>query len=376
MTQTNAFRDPSRVNQLIKCIQTEAAPIAERLGRPIQIMEVCGGHTHAIVNTGINQLLPSSIELIHGPGCPVCVLPTTAIDQAVSLAESSNHILASFGDPLRVPGSRHSLLDAKANGAHIQTLYSPLDALKLAKHHPNKTIIFFAIGFDTTIPSTACTLQMAAQQSITNFRVLCHHICLMPVLTTLLERQEIQLDGFLGPGHVSMVIGAKAYASIADKYHKPLVIAGFEPVDILHALYLLVQQLSAQQHSIQNAYSRVVLEEGNKAAQQSINDVFISGIDAKWRGLDLVPGSGLSIRPKYQQHDAVQLLNSQHVAENNTDPVYCKQVLTGSLKPHHCPWFGKQCTPHHPQSGLMVSTEGACAAYYASHAKTAVGTLS
>lgn len=376
MKQAMNFRDPHRVNRLIKCIQAKAAPVAERLGRPLQIMEVCGGHTHAIVNTGLNQLLPSSIELIHGPGCPVCVLPTHAIDQAVALAEYSNHILVSFGDPLRVPGSQHNLLDAKAKGAQINTIYSPLDALKLAKSYPNKTVVFFAIGFDTTIPSTACTLQMALQQGISNFRVLCHHICLIPVLMTLLKQQEVQLDGFLGPGHVSMVIGVQAYKPIVQKYHKPLVIAGFEPVDILHALYKLVQQFSTQKYTVQNAYSHVVSATGNQSAQQVINEVFISEVNAEWRGLGLVPKSGLSIRPQYRSFDASLLLEKKYCTKQEPGPTYCKKVLTGSLKPQHCPWFGNKCTPHHPQSGLMVSSEGACAAYYSSSTKAKAGIVS
>ncbi|MCX4029663.1 hydrogenase formation protein HypD [Spartinivicinus marinus] len=367
MMLTSVFRDSSQVTKQVKLIQTVADPLADKWGRPLQIMEVCGGHTHAIFKFGLDQLIPKSIEFIHGPGCPVCVLPIEAIDQAVTIAEQSDVIFTSFGDPLRVPGSKKSLLKAKAQGADIQVLYSPLDAIALAKNNPDKQVVFFAIGFDTTMPSIAFSLLTAAQQGINNLRFLCHHIRLMPTLMALLAGEKVQLDGFVGPGHVSMVIGAHAYQPIAKRYRKPLVIAGFEPVDFLQALYQLILQLAQGRCEIENAYARVVTAEGNLSAQQAISTVFDDGVDSQWRGLGVVPGSSVKIKECYQAFDARQLLNNTVLSQSSVeikDPGYCNAVLMGKLKPDQCPLFRKQCTPENPKGALMVSGEGACAAYY------------
>lgn len=364
MITSTTFRDSDQVRLLLKRITPRANKMASQLGHPLQIMEVCGGHTHALFRFGLDQLIPKSIEFIHGPGCPVCVLPTEAIDQAVRLAEQDNVIFASFGDPLRVPGSYKSLMQAKAQGADVRVLYSPFDAIALAKQHPNKQIVFFAIGFDTTMPSIACSLLAAARQELSNLRFLCHHIRLIPTLRALLERGEVQLDGFIGPGHVSMVIGTQVYQPIAARYDKPLVVAGFEPVDFLQALYQLVLQLEQGRCEIENAYSRVVSPEGNLIAQQAINTVFRGGIDSQWRGLGNVPQSGVKIRDSYQQFDASQLLTTSNSPEKKADPSYCNGVLTGKIKPTQCPHFKNTCNPTNPLGALMVSGEGACAAYY------------
>ncbi|WP_107852522.1 hydrogenase formation protein HypD [Oceanimonas marisflavi] len=364
MSLNTEFRDAGRVKALLAAITPVADKVAARLGRPLQIMEVCGGHTHAIFRFGLHQLLPESIEFIHGPGCPVCVLPVEAVDQAVSLARRKNVILASFGDPLRVPGSRGSLLQAKAEGAGVKVLYSPFDALALAQNNPHKQVVFFAIGFDTTMPGIACSLLATDRAGITNLRFLCHHIRLMPTLTGLLEAGEIRLDGFVGPGHVSMVIGSRVYDPIASHYHKPLVIAGFEPVDFLQALYQLVRQLAEGRCAIENAYARVVKEAGNPAALKAIDRVFESGVDSHWRGLGTVPGSGVRVRDQYRHLDAAGLLETDVPVEADAGPAWCNAVLTGRIKPHQCPLFRRQCTPEHPAGALMVSSEGACAAYY------------
>lgn len=364
MSLNTDFRDADRVRALLASMTPVAGRVAARLGRPLQIMEVCGGHTHAIFRFGLHQLIPDTIEFIHGPGCPVCVLPVAAVDQAVALARQPNVILASFGDPLRVPGSRGSLLQAKAEGAGVRVLYSPYDALALAKAHPRKQVVFFAIGFDTTMPGTAHSILAADRAGIGNLRFLCHHIRLMPTLTGLLEAGKVKLDGFVGPGHVSMVIGSRVYAPIARQYHKPLVIAGFEPVDFLQALYQLVLQLDQGRCDIENAYARVVADTGNPAALQAIEQAFESGVDGHWRGLGRVPGSGVRIRAPYRHLDATGLLAVAGPGKAADDPAWCHGVLTGRIKPNQCPLFRRRCTPEHPEGALMVSSEGACAAYY------------
>ncbi|WKE64213.1 hydrogenase formation protein HypD [Gallaecimonas kandeliae] len=357
------FRDPGRVRVLLGAIRQEAEPLAQRLGRPLQIMEVCGGHTHAIFRFGLDQLLPKSIEFIHGPGCPVCVLPVAAVDQALALAERGL-VLASFGDPMRVPGTHMSLLEAKAKGMDVRILYSPLDALALARKEPGRQFVFFSIGFDTTMPAAACSLLAAAREGLGNLRFLCHHIRLMPTLEALLTAGELRLDGFVGPGHVATVIGAGAFAPVAARHGKPLVIAGFEPVDFLQALYQLLLQLKEGRCAIENAYGRVVSEAGNLAAQAAIAQAFEEGVDAEWRGLGLVPGSGVRVREAFRDWDAAPLLAFDTLPQRRPEPCQCSQVLIGRLKPNQCPHFGKGCSPQHPLGALMVSTEGACAAYH------------
>jgi hydrogenase expression/formation protein HypD len=365
MTQTfnnQVFRDPKLVHQLVKKINHLADSVADKLKRPIQVMEVCGGHTHAIFHSGIDQLLNQNIEFIHGPGCPVCVLPAEAIDKAAALAHMPNTILASFGDVLRVPGSLGSLQQSMAKGADIRVLYSPYDVIELAQANPDKQVCFFAIGFDTTMPSIALTIQATKLQKVSNLKFLCYHIRLMPTLLALLDMGEVKLDGFIGPGHVSIVLGSKVYAPIAEKYHKPLVIAGFEPVDLLHALLMLLEQLNQQRCEIENAYGRVVSEHGNATAQGTMIAVFKNS-ELNWRGIGKVANSVVSLNPEYAMYDASTQLTHEHNTDNGDSP-YCAEVLIGKRKPDQCPHFRQDCHPESPLGALMVSSEGACAAYF------------
>ncbi|MDF2180187.1 hydrogenase formation protein HypD [Aliiglaciecola sp. CAU 1673] len=358
------FRDAARVQALIQKIAPLADELAAAFGRPIQIMEVCGGHTHAIFRYGFAQLLPHSIEFIHGPGCPVCVLPVKVIDEAIAISAKADTILTTFGDPMRVPGTSQSLLQAKAHGADIRVVYSPLDALTIATKNPHKQVVFLAIGFDTTMPSTALTLTTAKAQGINNFSVLCHHIRLMPTLEALLAGGDIQLDGFIGPGHVSMVIGTDAYQPVAKVHHKPLVVAGFEPVDFLLALYQLLIQLKEGRCETENAYARVVNHRGNLTALAAMDSVFDYGEDCQWRGLGWVENSGVRIKPDFSAFDASKHFSPSAEPGIQQEPCYCQQVLKGQRKPNQCPLFAKHCKPEHPLGALMVSSEGACAAYY------------
>ncbi len=361
--ELRAYRDGTKIKRLAGAIAELAGPLATALGRPVQVMEVCGGHTHALFRFGLNQLLPPSVEFVHGPGCPVCVLPTRVIDEAVAIAELPGVIFASFGDPLRVPGSQKSLLEAKAEGADVRVLYSPFDAIALARENPDKEVVFFAIGFDTTMPGIAHSILTAAQQRISNLSFLCHPIRLMPTLCALLESGEVAIDGFIGPGHVSMVIGEKEYGPIAARFHKPLVIAGFEPLDFMQALYRLLRQMAEGRCEIENAYGRVVAKNGNKAAICAIDSVFTSDCDASWRGLGQVPGSGARIREDFARFDASRRFSYRLPGHTAPEPAYCNAVLTGRIKPHQCPHFQKSCTPATPLGALMVSSEGACSAY-------------
>ncbi len=356
------FRSPSLVKELVNQINKLAHKVSSKLGRPVQVMEVCGGHTHAIFQAGLEQLLNGSIEFVHGPGCPVCVLPAEAIDRSVELAQQPNTVLACFGDVLRVPGNAGSLMQARAKGADVRVLYSPFDAIKLAQSEPDKHIVFLAIGFDTTMPSVAISIDAAKKQNIKNLTFLCYHIRLIPTLTSLLDAGEVLLDGFIGPGHVSVVIGSDAYQPIAGSFNKPLVIAGFEPVDFLQALLMLLQQLAQGRCEIENAYTRVVSQEGNTATQSLMQQVFADST-AAWRGLGDIPCSVTSLNPKYQQFDANTEAQKQS-RDSSREPKYCGKVLTGAIKPTQCPLFCQGCNPETPLGALMVSSEGACAAYY------------
>ena len=359
---TRAFRDPTLVRQLIDDINQTSAVVAKKLGRPVQVMEVCGGHTHAIFHAGIEQLLSSDIEFVHGPGCPVCVLPKDAIDSAVTVAQQPDTILTSFGDVLRVPGSEMSLQQANAKGADVRILYSPFDAIELAKSNPDKRVVFFAIGFDTTMPSVAFTIQAAKRLGLTNLSFLCYHIRLMPTLTTLLEAKDVMLDGFVGPGHVSIVLGSDVYGPIAGKYGKPLVIAGFEPIDFLKALQMLMRQLSEGRCEIENAYERVVTRQGNRAARQAMREVFADS-EMSWRGMGAIAESVGSLTPTYAAFDASIDLTTNIVTQD-PEPAFCASVLIGQRKPDQCSHFCNGCSPDEPLGALMVSSEGACAAYY------------
>ena len=351
-----AFRDPVVAKQLVAAIQHIST-------ENWAIMEVCGGQTHSIIQYGIDQLLPDNIRLIHGPGCPVCVTPLEYIDKALAIANVPNIIFCSFGDMLRVPSSHQDLLSSKAQGADVRIVYSPLDALKIAQDNPNREVVFFAVGFETTATTTALAAQQAKQLGLKNFSLLTCHVCVPPVMQALLASETCQVQGFLAAGHVCAIMGYGQYHPIAERYRVPIVVTGFEPVDILQGIYQCVQQLEAGRFEVENAYSRVVREQGNPAAQHAMQQVFIT-VDRNWRGLGNIAQSGLRLAPEFADWNAELKFNVQAV--NTQEPVACRSgdVLQGLIKPAQCPEFAITCTPEHPLGATMVSTEGACAAYY------------
>jgi len=358
------FRDPEKAKLLLKEIHALAGGLRAGMQRPLQIMEVCGGHTHAIFRYGIESMLPDAIELIHGPGCPVCVLPMGRVDDCVTLAEHPNVIFTTFGDAMRVPGSKKSLLQAKSEGCDVRMVYSPLDALKLAKDNPDKEVIFFALGFETTMPSTAMTVLQAEREGIRNFSLFCNHITIIPTVKAILDSPELTLDGFLGPGHVSMVIGNEPYAFIAEHYRKPLVVAGFEPLDVLQSIWMVLKQLDEGRCTVENQYSRVVPEDGNAVALDAIGRVFELREFFEWRGLGSIDHSGVRMRAPYAQYDAERKFAIKSIKIADPKSCQCGEVLKGVIKPWECKVFGSACTPETPLGALMVSSEGACAAYY------------
>jgi hydrogenase expression/formation protein HypD len=364
MKYVDEFRDPAKAAALIAAITDLARPLGEKRGRPLHIMEVCGGHTHTIFRYGISGMLPAEIELVHGPGCPVCVLPIGQVDDCVAIAETEGVIFTTFGDAMRVPGSRKSLLQAKAEGADVRMVYSPLDALKLARDNPDREIVFFGLGFETTMPSTALTLLQAEAEGIANFSLFCNHITIVPTIKAILDSPEIDLDGFLGPGHVSMVIGTRPYRFIAEHYRRPLVVAGFEPLDILHAIWLVLKQISEGRAAIENQYGRIVPEDGNPAALEAISRVFELRPFFEWRGLGSIDHSGVRIREAYGRFDAERKFKLPALRVADPKSCQCGEVLKGVIKPWQCKVFGASCTPETPLGALMVSSEGACAAYY------------
>lgn len=364
MKYIDEFRDPEQARILIDEITKLARKVQSGKDRPVHLMEVCGGHTHTIFRYGIKNMLPEEIELIHGPGCPVCVLPMGRVDDCVALAEHPEVIFTTFGDAIKVPGSRKSLLQAKADGADVRMVYSPMDSLTLARRHPEKEVVFFGLGFETTMPSTALTVLQAEREKIKNFSLFCNHITIIPTIKAILESPDLQLDGFLGPGHVSMVIGSRPYQFVAEQYKRPLVVAGFEPLDILQSIFMLLKQLNEGRHEIENQYQRVVLEEGNKMALEAIDKVFELREHFEWRGLGSIDHSGVRIREAYAGYDAEQKFSIPNLKIADPKSCQCGDVLKGIIKPKDCKVFGTTCTPETPLGALMVSTEGACAAYY------------
>jgi hydrogenase expression/formation protein HypD len=358
------FRQPSQIRYLIHQVRPLADQLAERLGRPVQVMEICGGHTHTLLKYGLHQLLPDSIEFVHGPGCPVCVLPAGVVDAAVRIARMDNLIFTTFGDALRVPGREMNLQEARARGADVRVVYSPLDALAIARANPDKRVVFFGLGFETTMPATAMTLLQAHAEGIDNFLLFCVHITIMPTLKALLERGEVLVDGFIGPGHLSMVIGRRPYAPVARRYHRPMVIAGFEPADLLQSLYMLLGQMDERRCEIENQYRRCVAPGGNARALSVMQRVFEPRPLFEWRGLGVVPDSGVRIRAAFARHDAEHIFGLHLDQMLPTGACVCDRVLTGQLRPSDCPLFGSACTPASPVGALMVSGEGACAAWY------------
>jgi len=350
------YRDPKTAKKLLHAINKVTT-------QPWNIMEVCGGQTHSIIKHGIDQLIPDAINLIHGPGCPVCVTPLQSIDKALTIARQDNVIFCSFGDMLRVPGSNQDLLGLKSEGADIRIVYSPLDTLKLAKENPDKQVVFFAVGFETTAPTVALALYQAKQQQLENFSVLASHVRVPPVMQALLSSKDNSVQGFLGAGHVCTIMGYHEYIPLAKQYHIPIVITGFEPVDILQGLYLCIKQLEAGRSLVENQYTRVVTEQGNQPAQQLLQQVF-TVVDQQWRGLGKITKSGLALSSDYAQWNAERRFSVASI--NPQEPKNCRsgEILQGLLKPDACPEFSKTCTPDHPLGATMVSSEGACAAYY------------
>ena len=356
MKFVNEFRDEELSQEFLRKIE-------KIVTREWNIMEVCGGQTHGLVKNGIIDLLPSGINMIHGPGCPVCVTPMHLIDKAIYLAEERGVVLCSYGDMLRVPGSSRSLLDAKANGADIRILYSPLEAVTLAQQNPDQEIVFFAVGFETTAPANAMSVLQAAQLNLKNYSILTSHVLVPPAIEAVMNDEECKIHGFLAAGHVCTIMGISEYDPIVQKYEIPIVVTGFEPVDLLQGIYMVVEQLEAGIHKLENQYSRVVREDGNPSAIQMINKVF-NIKDKKWRGIGTIPNSGYELREQFQSFDANLKFNVRLEEKSENELCIAGQILKGIKKPNECPEFGKKCKPEFPLGAPMVSSEGACAAYY------------
>jgi hydrogenase expression/formation protein HypD len=356
------FIDEFRDSELAKRVVREIERIAE--GRRFRIMEICGGHTHTIYRYGLHDVLPVNIELVHGPGCPVCVLPMGKVDDAIAIAKHEGVILATFGDMMRVPGSEGSLIDAQADGADVRMVYSPLDALKLAHQNPDRKVVFFAIGFETTAPSTAVTLLHAKRLGVRNFFVFCNHVLVVPAIKALLDSPETRLDGFIGPGHVTTVIGSKAWEFIPKDYGKGIVISGFEPLDMLQAIYMLVRQMIEGEPRVDVQYTRAVRPDGNTKAKEVMAQVFELRETFEWRGLGWIEKSALKLKPEFAEFDAELHFNLPRRQVADPKVCQCGEVLRGAILPWECKVFGTACTPEHPIGACMVSSEGACAAVY------------
>ena len=359
MRFVDEFRDADKAHALAAKIAALCEP-----GRQYKLMEVCGGHTHTIYKHGLEDYLPEQVTLVHGPGCPVCVIPMGRVDDGIALAEAPGVVFTSFGDMMRVPGSTGSLLEAKARGADVRVVYSPLDALRIARENPDRTVVFFAVGFETTAPSTAVTLLKARADGVTNFQVFCNHVTIVPPIKAILESPDLRLDGFLGPGHVSTVVGNRPYRFVSEVYGKPLVTAGFEPLDILQAIHMLLVQLRDGRCEVENQYSRVVADDGNPRALEVLAEVFELRPHFEWRGLGFISQSALKLRPEFAAWDAEVTFDVPGVRVADPKACQCGEVLKGVIKPWECKVFGTACTPETPIGTCMVSSEGACAAYY------------
>jgi hydrogenase expression/formation protein HypD len=357
------FVDEFRDAELGRALAGEILASVEP-GRHYKLMEVCGGHTHSIYKYAIDDLLPENVELVHGPGCPVCVIPMGRVDDGIALARQEDVIFTCFGDMLRVPGSDGSFLDAKAEGADIRMVYSPLDALRLAKANPERQVIFFAIGFETTAPSTALTLMRARAEGVPNFSVMCNHVTIVPPLRALLDSPDLRLDGFIGPGHVCTVVGARPFEFIPADYDKPLVVSGFEPLDVLQSVHMILKQLAEGRREVENQYTRVVPYEGNLKALEVLGQVFELRPHFEWRGLGFISQSALKLSDAYAELDAEERFGVPGVRVADPKACQCGEVLKGVIKPWECKVFGTACTPERPIGTCMVSPEGACAAYY------------
>jgi hydrogenase expression/formation protein HypD len=356
MKHLSEYRDAALVNELVNDIRAIST-------RPWTIMEVCGGQTHSLVKNGLLDMLPKEITMVHGPGCPVCVTPISIIDEAILLSEKPGVILCSFGDMLRVPGSEKSLLEAKSEGADVRIVYSPLDAVKLAKENPDHEVVFFAVGFETTAPANALSVIQADKSGIKNYSILASHVLVPPAMEAILSDPETTVNAFLAAGHVCTIMGIDEYFPIAEKYKVPIVVTGFEPVDLLQGIYMTVKQLEAGEYKVENQYARVVQREGNKLAKDAIDKVFDVS-DRDWRGIGTIPSSGWEVSNRYQQYNARKKFDLQHIEEKENKNCIAGEIMKGKKKPFDCPLFGKACNPEHPQGAPMVSSEGSCAAYY------------
>ncbi len=356
MKYITEYRDATRVRTILNDIR-------RRTTRPWRLMEVCGGQTHSIIRHGIDQLLPDGVEMIHGPGCPVCVTPQELIDQAIAIAAQPNTIMVSFGDMLRVPGSQKDLFQVRAEGGNVRVVYSPLECIKIAKENPEQEVVFFGVGFETTAPANAMTVHQAKQLGIPNFSMLVSHVRVPPVLDALLSSEDVEVQGFLLAGHVCAVMGYWEYHPLVERFNIPMVVTGFEPLDIARGIQMTLAQLEEGRAEVENAYARVVNEAGNAPAMNIINTVF-EECDRNWRGIGMIPTSGWRLSTNYHDYDAAQRFNVGHIKTEESPLCHAGEVLKGVLKPNQCPAFGKECTPRKPLGAPMVSSEGACAAYY------------
>ncbi len=356
MKYVDEFRDAAAARQLsdkIRAITT----------RPWSIMEICGGQTHTIMKFNIEDLLPRKISLIHGPGCPVCVTPLEMIDKAIRIASRPDVIFTSFGDMLRVPGSGNDLLQVKANGGDVRMVYSPLDAVQIAGENPDKKVVFFAVGFETTAPANGMSVLEAHKRGLSNYSILCSHVLVPPAIDALLSAENSAIDAFLAAGHVCTVMGYDEYFPLVEKFRVPIVVTGFEPVDILQGVYLAVKQLENREHRVENQYRRVVRREGNLAAKKILAEVF-EVADRKWRGIGVIPQSGFKIAEKYAKYDAEKIFDVGDIEVQEAERCMAGEILQGKKKPPQCSAFGTDCAPEHPLGAPMVSPEGACAAYF------------
>jgi hydrogenase expression/formation protein HypD len=356
MKYMSEYRDPELAKKYLD-------EIKNTVSRPWSIMEVCGGQTHSLVKNGIIEMLPNEITMIHGPGCPVCVTPLHLIDKAVHLALEKGVILCSFGDMLRVPGSKMSLLEAKAKGADIRILYSPLEAVKIAEDHPDKEVVFFAVGFETTAPANALSVIHAHHKGLKNYSILASHVLVPPAMKAVIDDEESKIDGFLAAGHVCTIMGNAEYYPLSAKYKVPIVVTGFEPLDVLQGILMVIRQLEQSHAEVENQYSRIVKEEGNTEAQKVIAEVF-EVQDQMWRGIGEIPESGFGVREKYAEFDATKKYNVTIEKVQENPECISGQIMKGIKKPYECQHFGKKCKPTNPLGAPMVSSEGACAAYY------------
>ena len=367
MKYVDEFRDPGLIRTVAREIERVTDP-----GRTYRIMEVCGGHTHSIYRHGLRDVLPKNIELVHGPGCPVCVLPMGRVDDGLSLAEQPDTVLTAFGDMMRVPGTKGTPLEYKARGADVRMVYSPLDALRIAQNEPRKHVSFFAIGFETTAPSSALTILRAKALGVENFSVFCNHVTILPAIRAILDSPDMRIDGFIGPGHVSTITGCRPYEFIARRYGKPVVISGFEPLDLLEGILWVLRQLAAGEAKVENQYRRIVPWDGNRAALMAMAEVFELRPYFEWRGLGFISQSALKLKSAYAKFDSEVRFELPGVRVTDPKAAQCGEILKGVLSPPQCKLFGSACTPEHPVGALMVSSEGACAAYYkyvASHSE-------